>query len=755
MEGSALTETNKSSPSVVPAMAMSALNEDVLLHVLVFLPTLSDLSALARTCKRLWKLWQSPVHSEALLKHMHRTYFGSTSSNSISNSNSNSNSNSLALNQQVQVREGHWKQYWVHLYKLRRGLILSSRKNNESKSRTKMCSLVQLFAHEKKDANATNDIMRTTGFSSSPAQSRIRRATLGVLTPREESEAILYDNPASAPYTNVQYCCGYFGMMPFHCTGSSITIQKTPIVVWGDFPGVRIFDALQDVLYAPSPVAHNPNDIGLEPSSKIATTSRDGTSSSSEGERPVFTSVMAANDGGGPVLAVLACPPPKNSGGSLLEGMPCLFLGFASGMVMSICARISPSSDDDSGGSSCEYTKISAVTPHTDEVTVLAFVPYSGTTTDLEMTMMLVSAGVDGKVFLYPYALLSRQNYALDNPVLVIEHKLGIFSIAATRVSLGDNDASPAVVVVCTGDQHGNITLWEKQTQCNVRGEPICSHASSSVTSLDGDQNQQPQVIWNESDYFVQAQAYAASTHSGSMVTRMAFAHGTVLITGSNFGDVRFWDLQMMVREEEDSSHRVPRLTLRHGICSAHDGTVEVVEVCGNVALTSGGNDGMIKGWDLSKGTMMGAIPCHVGKPLHSLLLDTQDRAKRGKKKMLKSSVVGAIFQNESLVCICRDGTLHTWDYSSIGHVNDTREKEVPVQKAKWNCHRCTFLNEPNKRKCRTCGSGRKRTARELEQHKHGSKPSAISLPLKQDLASTINNLSDSNVFVSNHPPNV
>jgi ribosomal protein L40E len=75
---------------------------------------------------------------------------------------------------------------------------------------------------------------------------------------------------------------------------------------------------------------------------------------------------------------------------------------------------------------------------------------------------------------------------------------------------------------------------------------------------------------------------------------------------------------------------------------------------------------------------------------------------------------------------------------------------------AKWNCHRCTFINEPHTRKCRTCGTGRKRTApspRELDQHNHGSKPSPRSNPLKQDLASPIHTLADSNIFLTDHPP--
>eukprot|EP00978_Attheya_sp_CCMP212_P015067 scaffold38725_cov52-Attheya_sp.AAC.1 len=174
----------------------------------------------------------------------------------------------------------------------------------------------------------------------------------------------------------------------------------------------------------------------------------------------------------------------------------------------------------------------------------------------------------------------------------------------------------------------------------------------------------------------------------------MEFYHDTVLVTGSNFGDVCVWDLN--ISRDSGFSDSMSRLTIRHRTNSAHNGTVEAVEVCGNIALTSGGNDGAIKGWDLSKGTLLGIVSCHPGRALP----DVRDQT------MLKSSVVGSLFHNESIVSICRDGTLHTWDYNSVCY----NSKSV-VKPTEWNCDRCTLLNYPKEAKCCICGAVRKKIA--------------------------------------------
>eukprot|EP00978_Attheya_sp_CCMP212_P017445 scaffold46466_cov44-Attheya_sp.AAC.1 len=543
----------------------------------------------------------------------------------------------------------------MHLYKVRLGLTLSS--------------------HAQNNTDANDD---KPSECSSPQES-FRRRTLGVLTPQEELEAIWYDNPTSAPFPDVHYSCGYFGMLKLHIPSKALDPIKSPIVVWGDFHGVRIFESLDDILRVPSShvVASIPNAASSSSSSSSSTHSKSTRDASNKMERQPSFVTVAGNVDGGPVLAALSSPPSLQN--DYLEEPPCLFLGFASGMVMSISVRTK------SSPSGChEYEQISTVTPHTDEVTALAFVPKSPS-----QDTMLASAGADGKVFLYTHSFHPQHKYALANPILAFQNRVTIFSLAATSVSL-DYDSSH--VVLSIGDQEGNIGLWERRKRLSVWKEPPTS-APITSQSLGEDQ-----IAWNDIYYFEHVQTCVASTQrirSGLILTKMEFYHDTVLVTGSNFGDVCVWDLNNISRDSGFSDD-VSWLTIRHRTNSAHNGTVEAVEVCGNIALTSGGNDGAIKGWDLSKGTLLGIVSCHPGRALP----DVRDQT------MLKSSVVGSLFHNESIVSICRDGTLHTWDYNSVCY----NSKSV-VRPTEWNCDRCTLSNDPKEAKCCICVAVRKRIA--------------------------------------------
>ena len=61
-------------------------------------------------------------------------------------------------------------------------------------------------------------------------------------------------------------------------------------------------------------------------------------------------------------------------------------------------------------------------------------------------------------------------------------------------------------------------------------------------------------------------------------------------------------------------SEPIPNVVLRFNIPAAHGGTIEAINIFGNVLLTSGGNDGFIRGWDINCGDLLGSVLFHEGK---------------------------------------------------------------------------------------------------------------------------------------------
>ena len=147
----------------------------------------------------------------------------------------------------------------------------------------------------------------------------------------------------------------------------------------------------------------------------------------------------------------------------------------------------------------------------------------------------------------------------------------------------------------------------------------------------------------------------------------MSFVHNNLLITGNNFGDLRVWELKM-------SSNELPDLNLRFSIPSAHVGTVECMHVFGNTLCTTGGNDGLFKGWDITTGDILGSVGCHTGtlSIINSMSGETtyqpSKRNRSWTQDEMKSAVIGMYFVPtlQNLATICRDGTIHSWDYGKV-----------------------------------------------------------------------------------------
>lgn len=182
--------------------------------------------------------------------------------------------------------------------------------------------------------------------------------------------------------------------------------------------------------------------------------------------------------------------------------------------------------------------------------------------------------------------------------------------------------------MICTGDRDGNIRLWLKPDDDLVG---LCARV--------------------ETQKFKHVQVYKSSTQSGTgfhLVTRAFFVDNNLLITGTNNGDVRFWQMQVT----ESASRAIgrgplPALTLRYDLIGIHNGAVELLTVVGDVLLSSGGNNGKIVGWDISTGRRLGSIRCHPGRRLE------------GEGGTIRSCVVDLLVsEKDTLISLCRDGTL-------------------------------------------------------------------------------------------------
>ncbi|KAL7433400.1 hypothetical protein ACHAXH_005940, partial [Discostella pseudostelligera] len=432
--------------------------------------------------------------------------------------------------------------------------------------------------------------------------SRPLKDTIDVLPEREEWEAIYYDNPDYAP-EDISGSNGYFGMeilrLPPPPNASSE--WQAPVVVRGDFDGVEI---------------SNPNILFYE---KISTAKGGKKSGVLSAKSSSFT--LGDDGGAGQVLSLLQCDPSIDS----ILGRcppPCFYIGYASGKVASVSATLTPEGDD--------YTfAISGMHhAHESEVTDMTFVncgkyPH-------ENVPVLFSACCAGKVYFYPDALNADRNYSLEQSVLAFSnfYDCPIFSMASTTIVTQGKFFS----IICTGDRDGHIRIWLKHDDDL---SDLCTPTGQKFRHI---------------------QCYKSSTQSGTgyhLVTRAMFAmNNSLLITATNNGDVRFWQLNCA----ENASRAIgkgplPNLTLRYDLMGIHNGAIELLMVVGDVLLTSGGNDGKIVGWDISTGLKVGILRCHSGSEI---------RERGAVFATIRSCVVDLLISGKerNMISLCRDGKL-------------------------------------------------------------------------------------------------
>ena len=600
----------------------SELSDDVYLLILSCLTSLKDISSLSRTCRRTYSLWRNGMHRERLLRSMFRRQFGS-------------NTNACTFGGVLGPANNNWQYIWRTMVDMKQALMLQetpSFANLGFNRRTKeqMCQLLRTFTSTSSGDSNESDGDEIEGGKKLPASTsgrtatgikrkrsltdRLRR-TVGILSDREEAEAIFYDNPSFAPESEQRYCFGYFGMaslnisMPAQAVARAVADDSSgpPVAVWGDFPGCRIFHSATDVLY----------DLDTSP-----TSSRRG----KRGEEPLqrFESIVD-RDGEGLVLSALVCPFANELQTIDVEGnelRPVLFLGMSSGMVISI--GIGEGTD----GNRATFGVISSVEAHESEVTSLAVVknPVKTGSIDSPKSFMLASGSVDKNIKVYPSAFLAESAYSLrQNSTVCLSESL-MFCLAATTVQ-----QMVLSTLIGAGDEKGFISFYASEIdETNDHGFSFYSAGKSKFS-------QREQI----------------------KPTRMKFLDRDILLTGSTHGDVKI--MRLRVREELNRS-QVSVVTL-HRMSSAHVGTIEQIERFGDVLITSGGFDGQIKGWNFRTGRLLGSVACHPGS--HS----APETASMQPNRPIFSSVVGSVLFDDkndgnSLLCLCRDGTLLSWKFT-------------------------------------------------------------------------------------------
>jgi len=406
-------------------------------------------------------------------------------------------------------------------------------------------------------------------------------------------------------------------------TASAEVSCGPPVVVWGDFPGCRIFHSPADVLYDPdtSPVS-----------------SRRGR----RGEGIQRFEAIATSNGEGLVLSALVCPFGSELPTIEIEGdalRPVLFLGMSSGTVISVGVG------SGTNGGRESYGILSSEESHVSEVTSLTLVknPTKIDGGDSPESYFLASGSVDKQIRIYPSAFAADSSYSLGKSYAVCLSESLMFCLAATTVQhLGLNS-----VLLSAGDDKGFISFYASET--DERKDQDLAFYSAGKSKF--------------------------STREQIKPTRMKFLDDDILLAGSTHGDVKV--LQLRIREDLVRSTRVhASVVTLHRMSSAHIGTIEQIERFGDVLITSGGFDGQLKGWNYRTGRLLGSITCHPGR--HS----APETAPVQPNRPIFSSVVGSVMLDDytdgkSLLCLCRDGSLFNWKYIQDVEKHESRSSDT------------------------------------------------------------------------------
>lgn len=242
--------------------SMDQLNEDLISLVASFIPTLPKLVSFCSTSKRAHALLAKATHSEKLFRGVFYRKFGRQGARG-----------SYDINMA-------WRDRWIMLHGFK------------------------LALQQQSGSNKT--ILSTSS-------SNVRR-TVGVLSAEDEEDAIYYDNPQYAD-PDRDMCNGYFGIHILHLPpppNASKSDWQPPVLLHGDFNGVKIFNSLQEAV-------HNPSGGDEQPARFVS---------------------LGDDELGGQVLSLIHVDADFSSAWTASDerttSPPCCFIGFASGRVAAV-----------------------------------------------------------------------------------------------------------------------------------------------------------------------------------------------------------------------------------------------------------------------------------------------------------------------------------------------------------------------------------------------------------------------------------
>lgn len=487
-------------------------------------------------------------------------------------------------------------------------------------------------------------------FASSDDETSIyerNKSGINILSRREEYQALLADNTDLVPANDSKkYCSGYSGIAVFYAQlppsaenedSTSETNYKEQVAVWGDFNGLQVIQSV-DALFS---------------------SERDGsTDIHSIGESRF-----------GRVSTVVSAPQFLMSHKiSYHPRRPCVYMGCESGSIVGIF----PVPGDNT--SIIEYGVSAMTYSHTKSVMALSILPASKVVGGSDV---LISAGEDGKVIVYPNSFSARPHqFELHTRITCCENKAPITALASTEI-----DTS---LFLFTGDEAGKTIMWKLR--------PSISRVKNS---------------------FKFEPIFKLPTFSGAQITKLDIFHNNVLVSGSTTGDVQVWDVvekKTYSKKNRKVNHNPNarfRMSQRFLVPIAHSGKITSLSCFGDVLLTTGGNDGVTKAWSIASGDgdLIGTIESCRGVASAQLL--AQDGIGHTERRVysyegLRSAVLTNIFIGCSMISLCRDGSLCRWRYGDLFGKHLTAPQEAIVAKSK-RCAYCEFPNSEDAAFCKGC----------------------------------------------------
>ena len=353
-----------------------------------------------------------------------------------------------------------------------------------------------------------------------------------------------------------------------------------------------------------------------------------------------------------------------------------LFLAFASGVVKAVVVQ-----DDH------ELKVKSSALVHLSEVTCLALIP----ALTKDHPGYLISADVKGNVCLYPDALTQM---SVDKQIWISEqihnNRLPIFSMTAT-VFHTQQQQQQRQIVLCLGGQGLKLALWKLQHANGIFGggvevverqefdfERIVSDSTGDDDEDETEENEDQSIEHSINHASFVGPVTAYNNHP------LTYAKDT-LVLGTSRGLVLTLDFSGHV---EDPNR--PHLEFRFGPKKLHFCSAESTTRIGNMILSAGGKDGLVKAMDLVTGASLATLMVHPGRLLSP--------SRRENPALLKCAVVRSwvCHQRQSIVNLCRDGHISEWSFEMHTiHARGKRDAPDPLQNTSKRPRRSTNRNNP------------------------------------------------------------